>query len=289
MTAAAPPAGIGAELQHILDRIRADGDGPHRGLLTGGGSPVEQVFTSRDRHERYTCDVAGTAVMPWLRLRRAEQLSSELGTPQRFPFPELQQDAADLRWGAWLGLRDGDRKIYAEAPACISEAGKSQLRSTLGRYSVLLESHEYRLRIAAAGQTAHEFYFRALSLQPAQLTALARLAGFDAEPLLDLIEDACHCGANRLPGRQHGFSFALDLNGRPRAFAFFAFARSLFGADQATRRAILELTERRCWNMDAYAAAIDPNPSDPRGPLHGIASFSILRDRSVAFSIGVAR
>lgn len=280
-------------LRHVLRRIRNDGNGPYRGLLTGDGTPVECVFTNRAAGLRYTCDVAGTTIAPGVRLERAVQLTSELGQPLQFPFPELQATHWDHQWGAWLGLRDESSalrlKVYAECPRQLNPTVARGLRAFLGRFSTLLDSHEYRLRIIAASDAAREFYFHARDMHPSQLIALARLAGIDGEPLLKLIEDAYgRPVSSRLPGHQQGFSFSFDGQARVSSLTFFGFARSVFGSDHATRAAVLGLAERRRWNMTDYETAFQmPRATSDRGSMHGMIAFTVSKGETVALSVGV--
>jgi hypothetical protein len=109
------------------------------------------------------------------------------------------------------------------------------------------------------------------------------------ETLFCLLEEASQKPARiRLPGTQHGFSLSLKPGGEVETFTFFAFARSLFGADLSTRSALLTLAARRRWNLLHYAAvSADLQRQQEQGPRHGIVSFIVARASFPGISVGL--
>jgi hypothetical protein len=183
--------------------------------------------------------------------------------------------------------------LYAEAPEKLTPAARSELDDALGGYRTLLESHAYVLRMTgfdpASGNL--EFYFYGRAMEPQELRKLLFFSGLASreKDFFSLLEEASqHPARVRLPGTQHGFSVSLARGGEVETFTFFVFARSLFGADLATRSSLLTLSESRGWNLEQYAAvsATLQRPQSP-GPCHGIVSFIAKRRNLLGVSVGL--
>jgi len=248
--AAAARAALRVALAPLL---RAAGDPACWGLslLTDGGYPCELAFTTRGGGVRYTVEVAPPRQPPHGRLDQARRVVERLGgavaDPGALAGLRRVQAAGGLRYGAWLGVRHhgGETafKVYAEVPPGGREAALALLEGGLRRpVGVAGRPAEPRMIgwNPATGET--EFYFGVRGLRPWEIPALLDPAGLARRgpEVLRLLQAACARPIHpRLPGAEHGFSYALGPGSV--SFTFYAFAGALFGDDARARRRLLAL------------------------------------------------
>lgn len=267
------------------------------GVLTATGYPVELAWASRDVALRWTCEVAGPEVPEADRLGLAQRAAAGVAGScvDVGPWASVQR-GHQMRWGAWLGLRqlDGVRraKVYLElpagriAPGRWSEAG-AQLTSRVAGLA---------WRMAGINDDGSvELYARVPDLTWAALTAAAALVG-DEGQLVDLVCELVGrpspptkaAGAARRPDgrrrgvavlpRPSGLGLVLAPSGTPLALTWFAIAKTVWPGDAAVRAAVLRTTEA----VDHPAAsrelyeALSSGPDDGRWR-HGMVGVGVDR------------
>ncbi len=129
--------------------------------LNGDGSPVELAFSSSDDRLRYTIEVGGPELAAHVRAGAAVELCRLLGdvTPphEALEFWHSLQTGKALRWGAWFGVRQGERadrfKLYLELPENSgAAAGAERFRMTPDSRLIMLGYD--------CGTGTYEYYFR---------------------------------------------------------------------------------------------------------------------------------
>jgi hypothetical protein len=242
-------------------------------LLTKRGFPFELTWASHDDSLRYTVEVAGPEIDLRQRLTQAARLLAALGAQPAQVVDRLRavQATGTLEWGTWLGVRHqagGDRyKIYVQVPEDSACQAEELVRGFLGAEPVLPPGAAQLVAIGQElGSARIEFYYRVkhLGLAYWEVGYLMRRVGLAARQvdLLGLVEDIRGYTLDQrrppLPEGTYGISLSVMADGRSPVCSIFTFPGSLIGGDGAIRRALLQLSQRRGWNFDAYAALTEP-------------------------------
>jgi hypothetical protein len=107
--------------------------------------------------------------------------------------------------------------------------------------------------------------------------------------LLDLLEQSYQQPLKRaIPDGNLGFSFSFSLAGGPTIFSLFTYARSVFGSDANIRRRLLELAQKRQWNLQTYEELTAPLANRTTWKTrHGLISFVVPPAGPLVLQIGV--
>jgi hypothetical protein len=263
--------------------------------LTNTGYPLEWAWSSRDSQLRCTLEVAPAECAEALRLPTAlddcrAQASSAAGQPtavvaQATHGLQALQDGADLRFGAWLGLRfsatAAAAKLYAELPAgACTQAWVAR---------VWAESHPratpvlWQWRMAGlSADGALELYARTGPLEGGELAASLQALG--AEPGAWLVAMQRLTRQAGLP-QTGGLSLALDAAGRFQALTWFVFAKHLQASDGSIFQACSALAQ--AWGQDSTIyEALAHGPDDGRWR-HGMVGLGLGRDGRVWLQAGL--
>jgi hypothetical protein len=239
--------------------------------LTNTGYPLEWAWSSRDSQLRCTLEVAPAECAEALRLPTAlddcrAQASSAAGQPtavvaQATHGLQALQDGADLRFGAWLGLRFSATAAAAKL------------------YAELL----WQWRMAGlSADGALELYARTGPLEGGELAASLQALG--AEPGAWLVAMQRLTRQAGLP-QTGGLSLALDAAGRFQALTWFVFAKHLQASDGSIFQACSALAQ--AWGQDSTIyEALAHGPDDGRWR-HGMVGLGLGRDGRVWLQAGL--
>jgi hypothetical protein len=277
-------------------------------LLTGTGAPLEFSFSTMSRDVRYTVDAGGARTPPAERLARINSLADGLGwgAPCRETTGQLRdlQNAGDLRWGAWLGVRHEQEsgqphyKVYAEVPPESSPAESSMIREYLGACPVF---NGQPLRLGMVGKSTEsercEFYFDlpARGLAVENLEPLLGHAELDdrREEMEGLLR-SCEVGRNPgspsgFPDARYGCSYSVLPSGADPVFSLFSFASEFVGGDGLVRYQMLVAAASRGWTLGPYFFLSEPLArSYFRSAYHNMISFVVGKPPISGLQVGVS-
>jgi hypothetical protein len=259
--------------------------------LNGDGSPLELAFSSVDDKLRYTIEVGGPELAAHARLGVALDLCEVLGglTPPRdeVAFWQSLQTGAPLRWGAWLGVRQGDPldrvKIYVEVPSSGRSASGSE------RYRIAPDSQLVMLGYDCAGATS-EYYFRQPPiLDPPAFEALQQRHFQSSQRAAVLAAFAELC---QVPARtaMRWINFGYSVSSRPEGcepvLTLFARSRSLGNA--ARVREFFLGHERNAGKASSTYRDIVGSLAPGALPDHGTVGVSAHDDGRIEARVGLS-
>lgn len=259
--------------------------------LNGDGSPIELAFSSIDERLRYTTEVGGPELDAHARLGIAVDLCRTLGdvTPAAddIAFWQSLQSRAPLRWGAWLGVRQGESlervKIYVEVPAANRSAAGGD------HHRLAPDSELVMIGYDCAGAT-REYYFRQPPvLDPAGFEALRQRHFQSTQRAAVLAAFAELC---QLPARtamrwiNFGYSVTSRPDGREPALTLFARSRSLGNA--ARVREFFLAHERDAGKAASTYGELFGSLSPAILPDHGTVGVSAYDDGRIEVRVGLS-
>ena len=266
-----------------------------RSRLTATGAPVEMLFCSGQTDLQLTTEVADPLSDPTGRVAEVCQIMRSLGG--QMPPPALRdvisaaQGSGPLRYGAWLGLRQGATGLHstllAELPSDATDLSAlvcsgddfPPITSLGGRARATMVGFD-----GTTGQiTVHFTMPSATRLCLPDLAGPAKVCPEVLSMTIDSITD--RPGSAALPVTTLGFSYTTGQNAPP-ILTLFLPTREAFGSDAETARRIKRFDGKR---LNGYGALIDhlpPGPADQ--PHHGRIGLTARINAAPQLSIGVA-
>ncbi len=264
--------------------------------LTDTGAPVEMAFSATQTALQLTTEVGDPGADRTRRVAQVCKIIADLGgtapTAALRDVISAAQGTADLRYGAWLGLRQAgtrlDTMLYAELPA--DAADLSTLMSPAPFSAVLdeLGGDAHATMLGYDGRTGQvTIYCEAHNVMRSVLPALAEPAQVSAD-VLSLSIDGLTEGmpSMALPTSKLGFSYTMTGDETPPQLTLYFSSRDLFGTDAAISRRI-----KACGGhaLTGYAALADNQPPAPIGQTHhGKIGMTARQNAAPVLSVGVA-
>lgn len=266
--------------------------------LTGDGFPIEFTFCSHDPAIRYTTEIAGAEVSEREKLKRAEQLMTQLEPHYSDCFSAVFQQiqaTGELAYGAWISGRhseDSDRyKLYIEVPEASASKAMSLLHDTLGQTALLNRAIELRMVGYEAASSRLEFYFRVKGLEVWEVRRLLQQVGLAIKEneFFRFLELCFTDSLDRiLPNIRIGFSLSVSLADGAVAFSLFSPARSVFGSDRTIRQRLRVIAAQCNWNLEPYFKLSQPIAECTSwNTRHGAVSFVVTPLRDPALYVGL--
>lgn len=264
--------------------------------MTDIGAPVEMLFSADQSTMSLRTEVDDPGNDPQGRLETACHQIAKLGgkaPPEAWRYMvSAAQCAADLRFGAWLGLHQSDSDLgmtlFAEIPEAAADLS-ALFTQALPKDALAFEQDDLWLnRIGYATLTGQTTLYFETRLSAARIVPqLAQIAKVSSEPMLRDINAMIDAGIpNAHVPETFGFSFALHADGTPPTLTLHISAKALFVTDQ-------EIEERvRAYPGDhvkAYAGLADQLLPAPEGQTHhGLIGLQARGEIKPLLSIGVA-
>lgn len=292
---------IGEALERVLHDIGVMHPGGwadwQPSTMTDTGAPVEMHFTANQSVISLRTEVEDPGKHPGSRMAKVCDLITELGGGA--PPVALRdvigaiQGAADLRFGAWLGLHQCARKLgmtlFAELPANALELmglfPATQIMATLEKFGdgirpTMLGYHSF------SGQTT--LYFETDLAPQDVIQDLAIPSGVSPVPLLrnigGMLDNAGAVNAGLM--KKLGFSYTIHTDGSLPTLALQISAKDVFGSDAVIGQLVRNFPGD---HVAAYAGLADQLFPAPAGKsFHGDVGLQARGDDSPLFSIGVA-
>lgn len=264
--------------------------------MTDTGAPVEMQFTANQSVLSLRTEVDDPGKDPRGRVAKACGIITQLGgTPPPATLRDVisaAQGAADLRFGAWLGLHRGAASLgmtlYAEVPAAAADLtdllASTQIKPTL-------DALGNNVRLTMIGYTTHTgettLYFETELAPEDVIPKLVQPAQASAEPLLRDINDMLDEGvANARPLRTLGFSYTLHNDGSTPTLTLQISSNTIFGFDDVIETLVRNYPGN---HVASYAAMADQFEPAPKGLTHhGKVGLQARGEKRPLLSIGVA-
>lgn len=264
--------------------------------MTDTGAPVEMQFTANQSVLSLRTEVDDPGTDPTGRVAKACTLITELGgTPPPAGLRDVisaAQGAADLKFGAWLGLHQGPKSLgmtlYAEVPSAASDLtgllSSTHIKPTLSKLGAAVKM----TMVGYCTDTGEiTLFFETEDTPENVIPHLVGPAKVSAEPLLQNINEMLDAGVDGArPLRKFGFSYTMHADDRAPTLALRVSSKSLFALD--------DVIEQRVRNypgdhVTAYAALADQLLPAPQGKTnHGMVGLHPRGDRYPLLSIAVA-
>lgn len=265
-------------------------------LMTDTGAPVEMQFTANQPGLSLRTEVDDPGKDPSGRVAKACAVITELGgNPPPAAIRDVisaAQGAADLRFGAWLGLHQyADRlgmTLYAEIPPAASDL-TSLLSNAAIKPTLQALGDAVSLTIIGYHTDTGEItlFFETEHAPEDVIPQLVGPAKVSAEPLLRNINEMLDAGVEGArPLKKLGFSYTIHKDDSAPTLALQVSSKALFGLD--------DVIEQRVRNypgdhVKAYAGLADQLAPAPSGLTnHGMVGLHPRGDRYPLLSIGVA-
>lgn len=290
---------IGEALERVLHDIGVIHPGGwanwYPSTMTDTGAPVEMHFTADQTALCVRTEVEDPSKNPSSRLAKACDLITRLGgAPPHAALLDVictAQGAADLRFGAWLGLHQCADKLgttlYAELPGAAADLIEllptPQIISTLAPFNETVSMTMLGYTSATDEVT---LYFETMLAPKDIIPTLANVAKVSAEPLLREISGMLDVGVSG-DGRigKFSFSFTLHKDGPP-TLTLLVSTKVLFGSDKYIAQLVRAFPGD---HVAAYAGLEDQLSPAPNGKIHhGNIGMQARGERCPLFSINVA-
>jgi hypothetical protein len=291
---------IGEALERVLHDIGVMHPGGwadwHPSTMTDTGAPVEMLFSAKECSLSLRTEVEDPAKDPAGRVSKVCALIADLGgTPPPAALRDVisaAQSTANLRFGAWLGLRQCEEHLgtmlYAEVPAAAAD-----LAGLLSSEQIapILHGLENRAQVTKIGYDTHTgevtVYCETDQAPDAIIPTLAKPAGVSPHPLINDIAHMIAAGsAHGHTPKTFGFSYTTRKDGSAPTLTLQMSAKALFGTDKVIEKMVKDYPGE---HIAAYAALIEQHLPAPVGKTHhGNIRLRAVGDQCPLLSIGVA-
>lgn len=265
-------------------------------LLTDTGAPVEMVFSTNETALQLTAEVANPGANATTRVAQVCDAMKMFGG--RAPSAALRdvisaaQSAAELRFGARLGLRQGanriDTTLYAEMPAEAADLSKLVAPMRLGPLQEKL-GESTRVTMLGYNGTSGQItiYCEAEGAMRTILPTLADPAQVSADVLSMSIDGLTDTAPQMtLPTRKLGFSYTITGEDTPPVLSLYFSSKEMFETDAAISRRVKSCGGRA---MTGYASLADNLAPAPVGTTHhGQIGLTARQGAAPILTIGVA-
>lgn len=264
--------------------------------MTDTGAPVEMQFTADETGLSLRTEVDDPGNDPSSRVAKACMMITRLGgTPPPAALRDVisaAQSAADLQFGAWLGLHQSSQNLgialYAEIPSAASDLtsllSNAHIKPTLRTLGDTVGLTMVRYCTDSGEIT---LFFETDAAPETLIPKLVEPSHVSAAPLLLNINEMLDAGADGArPLKKLGFSYTLHDDDRAPTLALQVSAKALFASDAVIEQRVRHYPGD---HVTAYAALADQLLPAPKGKTnHGLIHLHPRGDRYPMLSIGVA-
>jgi hypothetical protein len=264
--------------------------------LTSKGLPVEYAVVWPSCSVRCTTDV-----LPNGTLQQRIKKTLQMAGPFNYIFQQdiatdllNNQDDQDLRYGAWLGVREEQQIISTKVYLEIAGSHKPLFLEVLGISFDYLTSLGIRPVIAGlpVSRGGVEIYFKLAQLDRNFLRWLLGYFNFPdrTRDIFKMLEELCgQTFSGSVFWSSIGFSVTWSAEMKVESVTVYSFASSAIGSDQMVREHVLKLGQKHNWDMGLYEKLSDgATGTTDLNTFHGMVGVVAGIQGEVYFTVGVS-
>jgi hypothetical protein len=263
--------------------------------LTSKGLPIEYAIVWPSHSVRCTVDVLpdGTAKQ---RIARTLDLAGSFENAfQQDICDNLMQQQEDmmLRYGAWLGAREGQEKVNTKIYLEVADTCKLDFFDTLNLSYDLLKN--FGVKPVMLGlpmeKDGVEIYFKLAKLDRPFMKWLLTYFGFPdrTQEIFNMLEEFCESSLDSsLNWSSLGCSMVWSSDKKVEAVTFYSFASSAIGSDTNVRKQVMRIGQRHNWDMDLYdKLSEEANGMTDLNTFHGMVGVVAGTKGELHFTTGI--
>ncbi|MFC0778612.1 hypothetical protein [Flavobacterium sp. HJSW_4] len=264
--------------------------------LTAKGVPIEYAIVWPSHSVRCTVDVLPHRTAKE-RIARTLDLAGSFGNAfQQDICNDLlqQQEEKMLRYGAWLGVREGEDKVNAKLYLEVADTCKPDFFDALKLSYDLLKN--FGVKPVMLGlpmdKGGVEIYFKLAKLDRPFMKWLLAYFGFPdrTQEIFGMLEEFCESSlSGSLDWSSLGFSIAWSSEKKMETVTFYSFASSAIGSDKNVRKHVMRIGQRHNWDMALYSKlSEEANGDTDLNTFHGMVGVVAGTKGELHFTAGIS-